>query len=167
MQPYHQIKPHDPVLCWLCAPDGPGHQSCQHDDCVEIAEAQHRRHATDAEYAAIPPDLVPADQVAHVAVFTCGDHELDPICGPDDHRVGPADPLDVECPKCGATPGMACVKADGGQRRIHHEDRAAATSLGTRCDHVHRADCGGFGNCQCQPDDPIPGRSPRAEDGRQ
>lgn len=161
MQPYRQVKPHDSASCWLCAPEGPGHNACQHDGCDEIAELQHPRHATDAEYAAIPEDLRPIDAVAHVAVFTCGDHAVDPVCGPD-HQVGPADPLHVECSKCGSAPGMACVKADGSPRRIQHEDRVSAVSLGTRCDHIHRSDCGGLGACQCRPDDPAPERPVRA-----
>lgn len=165
MQPYRQIKPHDPATCWLCTPDGPGHQACQNNGCDEIAESQHRRHATDQEYAAIPPDLIPADQVAHMAVFTCGDHELDPICGPNDHRVGPLeelDPLGSVCPKCSAATGVMCVKADGQPRRIVHEERAPAPVLMPegRCDHAHRSDCEGLGACQCQPDDPVPSRTP-------
>lgn len=166
VQPYRQIRPHDPVTCWNCGPDGLGHLACQHDGCDEIAESQHRRHATEAEYVAIPPDLVSVDQVAHVAVFTCGDHELDLPCAPEDHAPPTSpDPLASACPKCAAAPGASCVKADGRPRRVAHEDRAPAPDptsvMGGRCDHAHRPDCQGLGACRCSPDDPAPQRPTR------
>lgn len=161
MQPYHQVKPHGPDACRLCGPRAPGHRACQHDGCNEIAEVQHRRHATDTEYAAIPEDLRPIDQVAHVAVFTCGDHEPDPICGPEHHQAMPPslqDLLQLRCPKCDAGAGAMCVKVNGGQRSAVHGDRLPPPPpyLPDRCDHVHRADCEGLGACQCSPDDPVP-----------
>lgn len=166
MQPYHQVKPHDGDSCRSCGERAPGHQACQHDDCSEIAEVQTRRHATDEEYAAIPEDLQPIDQVAHVAVFTCGDHEPDPICEPEHHQAMPAGPqvlLGLPCPKCNTAAGAACIKANGSPRSAVHEDRipAPAAWLPDRCDHVHRANCGGLGACRCQPDDPTPPRPPR------
>lgn len=148
---------------------GPGGQHlCQHDGCDEPAESQHRRHATDAEYAEIPEGLVPVDGVCHMAVFTCGDHELDPICGPQDHGPDPIeqpDPLAAACQKCGARPGTDCVKPNGQPRRVVHEIRTTTPPVFiTRCDHVHRADCGGIDTCDCGPDDPAPIRTPGAAD---
>lgn len=163
MQPYRQVKPHDPDTCRSCDSRAPGHQVCQHDGCGEIAEVQTRRYATDAEYTAIPEGLRPIDQVAHMAVFTCGDHEPDPICGPEHHQAmppGPQDLLQLPCPTCAAEAGAMCVKANGSQRSIAHEDRlpGALPHLPNRCDHVHRCDCEGLGACQCSPDDPVPAR---------
>ena len=141
---------------------------CQQDGCDEVAETQHRRHATEREYADLPDGLVPSDGVCHAAVFTCNDHELDPICGPEFHALPePADPQAAACPKCAAEPGAPCVKADGRPRRAVHKSRvpAPAGTAGTRCDHVHRADCEGFGTCECKADDPVPERVPRPGDG--
>ena len=166
VQSYRQVKPHDPESCRACGERAPGHQGCQHDGCDEIAEAQHRRHATDEEYAAIPEDLLPADQVAHMAVFTCGDHEPDPICGPEHHQgmpPGPQDLLALQCPKCDAVAGVMCTKANESPRSAVHKERIPAPTpwLPDRCDHVHRADCGGLGACQCSADDSVPSRAPR------
>lgn len=140
-----------------------GHHLCQQDTCAEVAESQHRRHATDEEYAALPEGLVPIDGVCHMAVFTCGDHEMDPLCRPEHHfteQPATVDPADAACRKCDAEPGAACVKADGRSRARFHTVRspAAPQPQPVRCDHVHRADCEGLGACQCSPDDPVPER---------
>lgn len=139
---------------------------CQHDECNELAEVQYRRHATATEYEAIGENHKPIDGIAHVAVFVCGDHEPDPICGPDHHQAMPSAPQDllaVECPKCGAAVAEACVKANGGVRSAAHKDRIPPPSshLPDRCDHVHREDCEGLGACECRPDDAAPERRPR------
>lgn len=164
MQPYRQARVHDPEQCPSCGPKAPGHQLCQHDDCGELAESQHRRHATAAEYAALPERLVPIDGVCHMAVFTCGDHELEPVCGPADHADPPApEPGEVTCPRCDASPGVPCAKADGRARRTFHKARAPQVQAvpATVCQHVHREDCAGLGACVCSPDDPVPDRPRR------
>lgn len=171
MQPYRQLRPHDPATCQRCVPSGIGHQGCQQDRCDEIAETQHQRHATDAEYAALPESFVPADGICLAAVFMCGDHELDPFCGPEDHRLPQPeqpDPLTIECPKCSAAPGAECVKPDGSARRSPHDARGpqAQPAAFSQCNHAHRADCEGYGACQCSPDDPAPTR-PEAANRRE
>ena len=75
VQPYRTARPHDPAECERCGPERPGHQLCQHDGCNQLAEAQHRRHATAEEYDALPEALRPIDGIAHQAVYTCYDHE--------------------------------------------------------------------------------------------
>lgn len=185
MQQYRHAKPHSAAECAECAPDRPGHRLCQHDGCDNLAEAQHRRHATQAEYGALPEHFKPIDGVAYQAVFTCFDHEIDPICG-GEHHGAPASPdlymvdlggmhgasgLDVlksapaepPCPKCGAGPGQPCVKANGKPRSTPHEERGQTTPSAPEptCNHAHREDCGGQGNCACSADDPVPAREPR------
>jgi hypothetical protein len=119
--------------------------------CGEPAEVQWQRHATDAEYAALADSpLRPLDGRLHVAVFACGDHEVDPVC--DGHP--PLDP--PPCPKCNANPGECCTKGNGDQRR-NHRDRVTAVVPET-CRHAHRPDCTGYGHCACTPDDPEPVR---------
>lgn len=147
-------------------PQQPVRHLCQHDECNELAEVQYRRHATAAEYEAISENHNPIDGIAHVAVFVCGDHEPDPICGPEHHQVmsiEPQDLLTTQCPKCGVAAGEACVKANGSVRGAVHKHRIPPPQpyLPDRCDHVHREDCGGIGACQCSPDDTAPPREPR------
>jgi hypothetical protein len=187
MQPYRAERPHDPAECQTCGPTRPGHQLCQHDSCDELAEAQHRRHATAEEFAALPEAFQPIDGVAYQAVFSCYDHEVGPICGDGDHgmpandggglvEVGGmhgADSLTVlrtatgtgPCPQCGAAADEPCVKADGNPRTAPHRDRGAdagAVQVPTAvCDHVHRPDCRGLGRCVCRADDPAPDRPRR------
>lgn len=187
MQGYRNAKPHNPTKCPECAPNRPGHNLCQHDGCDEIAETQHRRHATQVEYDALPEHFKPIDGIAHQAVFTCLDHEADPICesGDHDNPAGPGsvyfiqspDVLDTKglevlktaatnqgtCPTCGVAPESLCVKANGKPRSAPHEARTpdVKTVPIPVCTHVHREDCGGQDACHCTPDDPAPVREPR------
>lgn len=166
MQPYRYAKPHRSGECPECEPDRPGHQMCQHDGCDNLAEAQHRRHATAAEYDALPEHFKPIDGIAHQAVYVCLDHETDPICDGADHPAptAEADHNDLgECPVCHARPTLLCTRADGKPRSAPHPERAATPTpvIATACNHVHREDCGGQGACQCTADDPAPHREPR------
>jgi hypothetical protein len=181
MQPYRQAKPHNPANCDTCDPGSPGHQMCQHGGCDETAEVQHRRHATAAEYEALAENFKPIDGICHQAVFTCLDHEPEPICGETDHgdmyfvesagihgAVGlevlrVAAPLSAPCPKCQAQPGESCVKANGKPRSADHEQRGAITTPPptAACTHAHRDDCGGQDLCQCTADDVAPERAKR------
>lgn len=166
MQPYRHAKPHGDG-CGQCVPAAPGHQLCQHAGCDELAEAQHRRHVTAADYEALPESFRPIDGIAHQAVFTCLDHEVDPICGSGEHPAPGIETADTaDCPKCGAGTGNACVKADGKPRSSHHAVRSApASGIPTAaCDHVHREDCEGQGACACSADDEAPVRRPRIID---
>lgn len=158
MQPYRQAKPHIGSDCPDCAFTAPGHQLCQHDGCDDIAEAQHKRHATEQEYTALPEAFQPIDGICHQTVFTCGDHEVDEFCN---HTPAGAEP--VSCPKCNAEPGNPCTKANGKTRRIDHPVRAGAQPMipVETCNHVHREDCGGQDLCQCSPDDVAPERPKR------
>lgn len=164
MQTYRQAKPHADGSCIQCRPTAPGHQLCQHDDCNQIAEAQHQRHATTAEYALVPEDLKPIDGVCHQAVFTCLDHEPDPICGTEDHQAPAAEPqTPIPCPTCHAQPWQPCVKKNGKPRTADHPERGttvAPTTLAS-CDHVHREDCGGQDHCECSHNDRPPERPKR------
>lgn len=183
MQSYMWAKPHHPAECPTCAPHQPGHPVCQHDGCEQLAEIQHRRHATAAEYDELPEHFKPIDGVAHQIVYTCFDHEVDPICGEDDHGL-PADPdlymvqsagtygadglttlrtVPTSCRKCGAGVDQPCTKANGRPRSAPHKTRGPATEAAppTVCTHVHREECGGQDACQCRADDPAPDRQPR------
>lgn len=168
MQPYRQTRPHGDG-CAMCAPNAPGHQMCQHDGCGELAETQHRRHATAAEYEALPEAFRPIDGIAHRAVFTCLDHEVDSICGDGDH-VQPAAPAPADappCPKCGAGAGDPCTKANNKVRGIVHDVRGVGGLIGVMhgaCTHVHREDCGGQGSCPCSASDEAPARRARIID---
>lgn len=44
-------------------------------------------------------------------------------------RIGERHALDVECPTCGATPGRACVRVDGGYRTQPHQSRQDAARI--------------------------------------
>jgi transposase len=54
--------------------DATGRKLCQAPDCDQPAASQVLRHATAAEYDALPPGLVPIDGIAHKAVFGCETH---------------------------------------------------------------------------------------------
>ena len=164
MQDYRSVKPHHPAECATCSRRGAGHRLCQYDGCDEPAEIQYRRHATAGEYAALPESLQPIDGVVYQAVFVCGDHEPDAICGPEHHSEPAAQGvLEVPCPKCGSDPGAACSKPNGKTRSVPHKDRQTdiAPVAASACTHVHREDCGGGGSCACSPDDPAPDRPKR------
>lgn len=158
MQPYSAVKPHDPNRCPDCAPTGHGHQACQADDCGQIATSQTRRHATDAEYAAIPPGLAPLDGVAHIAVYGCDDCSESPTFH---HFCTHPASEPVPCPKCKAVGDQPCTAKNGDPRYAPHTMRALAQPEPTTCTHAHRPDCDIFTDCQCTTDDPAPARAKR------
>ncbi len=177
MQPYRTARPHDSADCGPCGPSRPGHQLCQHDGCNQLAQAQHRRHATAEEYDALPDALRPIDGIAHQAVYTCYDHEADAICADEHDDPTPDNPLGAAvremwkdsvgaCSTCGAAPDRPCTKANGARRSAPHDDRADAAPVRAMptCDHVHREDCQGLGTCACRADDPAPNRPKRIID---
>ena len=165
---YRTVKPHtaDGLAC--CAPRGPGHYACQNPACPgahenqgagRAAGEQTRRHATAAEYAALPPGLTPIDGVCHMAVFMCDDcaDEHAPFC---EHPPIPAPP----CPACGGAGDEPCLKKDGKTPRAKgwHTGRQAPAVDG--CRHAHREDCPIFTGCVCTAADPPPTRPQRAAD---
>lgn len=159
MQPYRTAKPHDAAECDQCTPNGPGHHLCQGPDgCNEVATAQTQRHATQAEYDAIPEAFKPRDGYATIPVFGCDDcaddGAFDPFC---DHATPPAPP----CPKCGADGDAPCTKKDRTTPRGKgwHEERTGPAI--EPCHHAHREDCEIFTGCQCAGDNPVPARTPR------
>lgn len=160
MHPYRSVKPHLGTDCPRCDAVGQGHAQCQ--GCDEIATTMFLRHATAAEYAALPESLMPIDGVAHQRVDACDDcaDAIPDIC---EHTV----PAPVPCPKCGAAGDAPCVAEDGKPRaRGNHAARAAAQPTIETCRHVHREDCPVFTGCQCTADDPDPQRPKRpAGDG--
>jgi hypothetical protein len=165
VQDYRTVRLHDPAECITCGPDQPGHYLCQHPECDELAEMQYPRHATEQEYAALPEEFQPVDGIAHRAVFVCGDHEPDPICGAADHPapLPISEGLAAACTRCAAGPGEHCLKANGGPRTVPHSGRSELEILAHvgPCRHVHRENCGGLGSCACRADDPAPDRPKR------
>lgn len=160
MQPYRTAKPHDPAACDRCSLNGPGHRLCQGPDgCSEIATAQTRRHATQAEYDAIPEALKPRDGYATMPVFGCDDcaddGQFDPFC---DHAPVPAPP----CPKCAAEGDAPCTKKDRATPRTKGWHDGRTGPIIEPCHHAHREECAVFTGCQCTGDDPAPTRTPRA-----
>lgn len=121
--------------------------------CGQPVEAQYQRHATQAEYDAIPQGLKPIDGVALIAVKCCGD------CLPPPCQHPAAEP--ATCPGCGAKPGQPCTGRNGGPRPVPHSARAAAQPHTETCRHAHRETCTDPGACQCNSDDPSPVRAPR------
>jgi len=117
-------------------------------------EAAYQRHATQAEYDALPEGLKPIDGYATIAVKVCGDCLPGPIC---QHPAA----VPVPCPVCKAQPGAQCTKPDGSPRPTEHRERAAAQPAPQTCRHAHREDCTDPRHCQCTGDDPAPVRVPR------
>lgn len=164
MQPYRNAKPHGGTDCQACAPTGHGHHLCQADGCDEIATHQITRHATDLEFAGIPPTLAPIDGVATLAVFGCDDcaeDAFEPFC---EHL--PPEP--VACPKCSANGDEPCTKPDRvtPRRKGWHQARHDVQPQPEPCDHAHQPDCDPFTDCQCSHDTPAPVR-PRRPSGAQ
>lgn len=173
MLPYASAKPHDQAECQHCGPRGQGHRLCQNPNCPgsgenggagRIATQMTLRHATEAEYAALPLSLTPIDGVARQAVFACDDcaeDALDPFC---QHP----EPDPVPCPTCGvADPASPCLKKDGATALpFRHSGRTDPPR--EICAHAHRPDCGVFDDCQCSADDQPPQRPPHpaAPDGQ-
>lgn len=122
--------------------------------CGAPVEAAYQRHATQAEYDALPEGLRPIDGYAVVAVPVCGDCHPAPICEHGD--TGPA-----PCPTCNAQPGDACTKTGGGQRLFEHPARGQAQPVPETCSHAHRETCTDPRECACTGDDPPPARAPR------
>jgi hypothetical protein len=155
MQPYRYVRPHDAAACQVCAPTGGGHALCQKPGCDEVAVAQTRRHATQAEYDALPEQLVPIDGVAHMIVLACDDHAeaAVPFCAHPE-------PTEVPCPTCKAEGDAPCVE-QGASKVFRHRARWDAQQVEQPCTHAHREDCDVFDGCQCTDDDPDPQRTPR------
>lgn len=158
MQPYRTAKPHAPATCTACAPNGPGHHLCQGPDgCSEVATTQTLRHATQAEYDAIPEGLKPLDGYAVRPVFGCDDCADDGVFSPFcDHTAEP-----VACPKCQAAGDAACTKKSGKPRNAWHRARYDTQPQPEPCLHAHREDCEVFAGCRCTGDDQAPARTPR------
>jgi hypothetical protein len=156
MQPYRTVKPHSPAECPQCSPTGTGHQLCQ--GCDEIATSQTLRHATDAEYAALPEGLRPIDGLAQQTVYACDDCAEAPTF--QGFCVHP-EPAAVPCPKCKAAGDEPCTAKSGDPRYAPHTVRALAQPTRETCTHAHRPDCEIFTDCQCTGDDQAPARPPR------
>lgn len=162
LQDYRYTRPHDPADCETCSARGSGHPLCQKPGCDGLAVAQTRRHATQAEYDALPEQLTPIDGIAHLIVFACDDdaEACVPYC---DHPEAP----EAACPVCKATGEAPCtsppdlINQDGSPRTFRHRARADAQSIPQPCMHAHREDCEVFTGCQCANDDPNPVRQPR------
>lgn len=122
--------------------------------CGQQVEAQYQRHATQAEYDALPDGLKPIDGIALIAVRCCGDCLPPPIC---EHP----DATPVPCPDCHAQPAQPCTGRNGGPRAVEHPARQAAQPTPDTCTHAHRQDCLDPRQCQCTSDDPTPVRQPR------
>ena len=127
----------------------PGPRRCA---CGEIADTAYQRHATQAEYDAIPEHLRPIDGIALVAVHVCEDCEPPNICV-HDTTVPP-------CPICGASGETPCTKANGSPKRRSHRDRPTSGEQ-IPCRNAHREDCPGAAGCLCTCADPAPSRIPR------
>lgn len=158
--PYATVKPHDGEQCQLCTRQGVGHYVCQNPACPGRSEnngagrvATHatRRHATDAEYAALPLAHQPIDGIAHQAVYCCDEcaEDAEPFCA---HALPEPEP----CPVCDAVKGP-CFKRDGVTPR-HVRHAARLDPQPEICTHAHRPDCGVFDGCRCTQDDPPPAR---------
>lgn len=156
MQPYRYERPHDTDACATCSPRGSGHPLCQAPGCDGLAVAQGRRHATQAEYDALPERLVPIDGVAHMVVLACDEHAeaAVPFC---EHAEAP----EAACPTCKAVGEAPCTSANGSPRTLRHRARWDAQPVPQPCMHAHREDCGVFDGCQCTEADPDPVRTPR------
>ncbi len=158
MQPYRTAKPHA-TGCDQCASTGAGHHLCQGDGCTEVATAQTQRHATQAEYDAIPEGLKPIDGYAVVPVFGCDDcaegGKFTPFCS---HAAPDAPP----CPKCHASGEDPCMAKNGDPRWTSHTVRIQPQP--EPCRHAHREDCEVFTGCVCASDDQPPVRIGRPAD---
>lgn len=155
LQDYRYVRPHE-TGCQTCSPQGGGHALCQKPGCDGIAVAQTRRHATQAEYDALPAHLVPIDGIAHLAVFACDDdaEAAAPFCTHPE-------PKDVPCPTCKAAGEAPCTDTHGEPKVFRHRARWDAQQIPQLCMHAHREDCGVFDGCQCSENDPDPTRTPR------
>lgn len=122
--------------------------------CGATVEAAYPRHATRAEYDALPEGLKPIDGYAVTAVRVCGDCLPGPICAHPDPDPAP-------CPVCHAPPGEQCVKPGGTPRTVEHRERATAHPAPETCAHAHRETCTDPRACACSGDDPPPARAPR------
>jgi hypothetical protein len=171
---YRTAKPHHPAECPLCALRSPGHQLCQNGPastdvvatnsqtaapsrtaCTQLATTQFLRHATDAEYDALPENFKPIDGRASQVIFACDDCTdlVEPFC---DHTPQPPPP----CPTCKAAMPDPCLKQSGQPRSGPHAGRITQPQSQS-CQHWHQADCDPFTNCSCSQDDIPPQRSPR------
>lgn len=154
LQPYRSARPHTAAACRQCGPRGQGHHLCQAPGCHQVATTQVQRHATLADYNALPLKLAPADGVATRPVFACDDcaEDLEPFCVHE--------PVVLPCPVCGAAGEAPCTKKDRTTPRASwHFNRPEPTV--EPCTHAHREDCQVFTGCRCAGDDPLPVRAVR------
>lgn len=158
--PYATVKPHAEGGLPCCSPRALGHYVCQNPACPGRGENngagrhavhQTRRHATDAEYAALPLAHQPIDGIAHQAVFACDEcaEDVEPFCAHPEPSPEP-------CPVCGVKQGPCLRRDRAGFRSVRHAARVDPQP--ERCTHAHRPDCGVFDGCQCTGDDPAPAR---------
>lgn len=162
MQPYRVTHSHAPQSgCPECGPGGAGHPLCQADGCETIATNATVRHATLAEWNALPERLWPLDGRVYQEIRACDDHEVEPVA-----CTHPAVPgvMDVACPKCAAAPGAQCVKKDRATPRSNtHAARHDAVPAVTvqPCVHAHHEACEPFdGACTCTADTMEPPKRP-------
>ena len=160
LQDYRYARPHDAAECPTgeCAPTRPGHVLCMAPGCDQIAAFQAVRHATQAEYDALPEAWKPIDGIARQAVFACDDDDHAEATAPFCEHAEPQAPT---CPDCPAGVDEPCVKADGTERKVHHAARSRKPAIYDACRHAHREDCDVFTGCQCTSDDEPPARTPR------
>lgn len=163
MLPLAILRPHHPAECDDCGPRGQGHKRCQNTACPgagennsqgRIATHQTQRHATRAEFTALPEGLRPIDGRATVAVFGCEDcaeDAFEPFC---EHPT----PQPAPCATCGANGDAPCTKPNGNPRGGWHHARQAAQPRPEPCRHAHREDCDTFNGCACTGDDQPPER---------
>jgi hypothetical protein len=163
LQPYRTVRPHDADQCADCAPSGQGHQQCQAPGCDNLAAFQTRRHATQAEYDAIPEGRRPIHGVAHQTVFAC---DVDEHAEATVMYCTHAPPKAGTCPTCKAPVDAQCVKADGTPRKLPHAARFSVELLIDGCTHAHREDCPVFEGCQCTTGDAAPPRIARTPPAR-
>lgn len=163
LQDYRYTRPHDPADCPICAPTGPGHPLCMAPDCDELAAFQTVRHATQAEYDAIPEPHKPIDGIARLTVLACDKDAHAEATAPFCTHSEPKPDVCPE-PHCNAAIGQPCVQDDGTTpRTVAHAARSRKPGVYDRCLHAHREDCDIFTGCQCTTDDPLPERVPRQQ----
>lgn len=150
------VRPHDPADCIQCSPQRHGHQLCQAPGCDAFGEHVTLRHATQAEYDAIPEPWRPIDGIAHIPVLACDEH-AEATARFCDHP----EQVEAACPTCSASGEDPCLSANGSPRTIRHRARSNAQPIPEPCLHAHRENCGIFDGCQCAGDDPNPVRQPR------
>jgi hypothetical protein len=158
---YRSVKPHDPDAFPCCSRFAPGHYACMNPKCPgadenngsgRIATVSTVRHATAAEYAALPLAHTPIDGVAHQAVYMC-DHCAEDVLPFCEH----APPEPQPCPNCGAADEAPCLRRDG-VTPLHFTHADRPKPVFDVCRHAHQPDCPVFEDCPCTGGDPAPVR---------